>query len=266
MDAQFLVAFEDWLFRYLSGSHEERFDDPNDAQVAIFSYVKTLKQVMIDMGVYIVSILDANTQISMLRERTQRKLRLTMQSRDVLQILIRWQRQSDGELRKQLEQAIGKLDELREDCAEQKRDIEALEDSVQVLEEDRDEIFDIGIRTRKKLGDLQARLTGQGIEDWVNTTEIETLRGQNAELRKEIGALKEKLGDKQIENNVLEEHFREWQSERARLLILIHTFRAEKGVLVDENSVLEDTVSAAGKGMDRMNGLKWEFLRCMGKA
>lgn len=120
MDAQFLVAFEDWLFRYLSGSHEERFDDPNDAQVAIFSYVKTLKQVMIDMGVYIVSILDANTQISMLRERTQRKLRLTMQSRDVLQILIRWQRQSDGELRKQLEQAIGKLDELREDCAEQK--------------------------------------------------------------------------------------------------------------------------------------------------
>ena len=266
MNARSLMAFEDWLFGYLSGSDEERRDDPNDARVAISSYVRTLKQAVNDMGLYIVSILDANARIGKLLERTQRKLRLTMQSRDVLQVLLRWQRQSDNKPRKQLEQAMRELDELRKDRTEDKRDIEALEYSVQVLEEDRDELFDIAIQTKKELEDLQARFTEQRIEDWANITEIETLMGQNAELRKEIGALRNELGDKQIENDVLEEHFREWQSERTRLLILIHTLRAEKGVLVDENSVLEDTVSAAGEGMDRMNGLKWEFLRCMGKA
>lgn len=118
MDARSLVAFEDCLFGYLSGSDEERRDDPNDPRVAISSYVRTLKQAVNDMGVYIVSILDANARIGKLLERTQRKLRLTIQSRDVLQVLLRWQRQSDNEPRKQLKQAMRELDELRKDRTE----------------------------------------------------------------------------------------------------------------------------------------------------
>ena len=266
MDAQSLVVFEDWIISFLNVPNERRHDDSNDARNAILPYIMTLKQVVADIGVYLATILDANVRMSKLLERTQRKLWLISQSRDVVRVLLRWQRQSDDDLRKELVQMRKELDERREDREEQKRDIEALEDSVQILEEDRDELFSINMRSKKELNDLQARLTEQEIQDWVNTTEIEIVRGQNASLKREIGELREKLADKQIENAVVEEEFRKWQAERAKYLMLIHTLRIEKSVLAEDNIALEETINTAGRGMDRMNGLKWEFLRYMGKA